>query len=301
MPKRRYKRSFQSKHLFDAIWGYTMIAPMLLGLGIFFYLSLGISVLISFTRWDVLTAPEWVGWRNYIFLFNDPTSQKTLWNTVRYALMVVPLGMLVSLTLALALNTKIRFRELYRIIYFLPVLTMPVTISIVWKWIYNPDFGPLNQFLHLFGVGRLLWLSDINLAMPALVLMDIWIGSGYGMIIFLAGLQNIPHEFYEAAEVDGANYLQKLIYITLPLLTPTLFFSMVTSLISAFQVFDIVYTMTKGGPLDSTRTMVYTIYDNGFHFFKMGLASATAWILFAMILVVTIIQFWSQKKWVNYL
>src|SRR5258706_826215 len=301
MPKRRYKRSFQSKHLFDAIWGYTMIAPMLLGLGIFFYLSLGISVLISFTRWDVLTAPEWVGWRNYIFLFNDPTSQKTLWNTVRYALMVVPLGMLVSLTLALALNSKIRFRELYRIIYFLPVLTMPVTISIVWKWIYNPDFGPLNQFLHLFGVGRLLWLSDINLAMPALVLMDIWIGSGYGMIIFLAGLQNIPHEFYEAAEVDGANYLQKLIYITLPLLTPTLFFSIVTSLISAFQVFDILYTMTKGGPLDSTRTMVYTIYDNGFHFFKMGLASATAWILFAMILVVTIIQFWSQKKWVNYL
>jgi len=301
MQRQQYKRPFKSKHLFDAIWGYTMIAPMLLGLGIFFYLSLGISVLISFTRWDVLTAPEWVGWQNYIFLFNDPISQKTLWNTIRYALMVVPLGMLVSLTLALALNTKIRFRELYRVIYFLPVLTMPVTISIVWKWIYNPDFGPLNQFLHLFGVGRLLWLSDINLAMPALVLMDIWIGSGYGMIIFLAGLQNIPHEFYEAAEVDGANSWQKLIYITLPLLTPTLFFSMVTSLISAFQVFDIVYTMTKGGPLDSTRTMVYTSYDNGFHFFKMGLASATAWILFAMILVVTVVQFWSQKKWVNYL
>ncbi len=301
MSRQQYKRPFKSKYLFDAVWGYTMIAPMLLGLGIFFYLSLGLSVLISFTRWDVLTAPEWVGWRNYTFLFNDPISQKTLWNTVRYALMVVPLGMLVSLTLALALNTKIRFRELYRAIYFLPVLTMPVTISIVWKWIYNPDFGPLNQFLHLFGVGRLLWLSDINLAMPALVLMDIWIGSGYGMIIFLAGLQNIPNEFYEAAEVDGANSWQKLIYITLPLLTPTLFFSMVTSLISAFQVFDIVYTMTKGGPLDSTRTMVYTIYDNGFHFFKMGLASATAWILFAMILVVTVIQFWSQKKWVNYL
>jgi multiple sugar transport system permease protein len=153
----------------------------------------------------------------------------------------------------------------------------------------------------LFGVGRLLWLSDIHLAMPALVIMDIWMGSGYGMVIFLAGLQNIPREFYEAAEVDGANYWQKLIYITLPLLTPTLFFSMVTSLISAFQVFDIVYTMTKGGPLDSTRTMVYTIFDNGFHFFKMGLASAIAWILFAIILVVTVIQFWSQKKWVHYL
>jgi len=215
-------------------------------------------------------------------------------------LMVVPLGMVVSLGMALALNTRIRFRDVYRVIYFLPVLTMPVTISIVWKWIYNPDFGPLNQFLQLFGVGRLLWLSDVNLAMPALVLMNIWIGSGYGMVIFLAGLQNIPREFYEAAEVDGANYWQKLIHITLPLLTPTLFFSSITSLISAFQVFDVIFTMTKGGPLDSTRTMVYTIYDNGFHFGKMGLASATAWILFAIILVVTVIQFWSQRKWVHY-
>jgi len=284
----------------EAIWGYLMVAPMLLGLGIFFYFSLGTSFFISLTKWDVLTPPELIGLRNYIYLFNDPTFQKTLWNTVRYALMVVPFGMLVSLTLALALNTKIRFQKLYRLIYFLPVLTMPVTISIIWKWIYSPDFGPLNQFLHLFGAGRLLWLSDVHLAMPALVIMGIWMGSGYGMIIFLAGLQNIPREFYEAAEVDGANYWQKQLYITLPLLTPTIFFNTVTSLISAFQVFDIVYTMTKGGPLDSTRTMVYTIYDNGFHFFKMGLASAAAWILFVIILVVTIIQFWSQKKWVHY-
>src|SRR5690349_18352152 len=140
MPRPRYKRSFKSKKLSDAIWGYVMISPMLLGLGIFFYLSLGLSFFISLTKWDVLTTPVWVGWQNYIFLFNDPVSQKTLWNTVRYALMVVPLGMLVSLALALALNTKIRFREAYRVIYFLPVLTMPVTISIVWKWIYSPDF-----------------------------------------------------------------------------------------------------------------------------------------------------------------
>jgi multiple sugar transport system permease protein len=299
MLKRTYK-PFKSSGVLDTIWGYIMIAPMVLGLGIFFYLSLGMSFFISLTKWDILSSPEWIGWQNYTFLFNDPIFHKTLWNTIRYALMVVPLGMIVSLAMALALNTRIRFRDVYRVIYFLPVLTMPVTISIVWKWIYNPDFGPLNQFLALFGVGRLLWLSDVNLAMPALVLMNIWIGSGYGMVIFLAGLQNIPREFYEAAEVDGANYWQKLIHITLPLLTPTLFFSSITSLISAFQVFDVIFTMTKGGPLDSTRTMVYTIYDNGFHFGKMGLASATAWVLFAIILVVTIIQFWSQKKWVHY-
>ena len=299
MIKRTYK-PFKSSGVLNTIWGYAMIAPMVLGLGIFFYLSLGMSFFISLTKWDILSSPEWIGWRNYTFLFNDPIFHKTLWNTIRYALMVVPLGMVVSLAMALALNTRIRFRDVYRVIYFLPVLTMPVTISIVWKWIYNPDFGPLNQFLQLFGVGRLLWLSDVNLAMPALVLMNIWIGSGYGMVIFLAGLQNIPREFYEAAEVDGANYWQKLVHITLPLLTPTLFFSSITSLISAFQVFDVIFTMTKGGPLDSTRTMVYTIYDNGFHFGKMGLASATAWILFAIILVVTVIQFWSQRKWVHY-
>lgn len=300
MAQQQYKRSFRSLVFQDAMWGYLMIAPMVLGLGIFFYFALGASFYISLTKWNILTTPEWIGLGNYAYLLKDPVFLKTLWNSARYTLMVVPLGMIISLALALALNTKIRFRNLYRFIYFLPVLTMPVTISIVWKWIYNPDFGPINQILHLFGVGRLLWLSDINLAMPAIVLMNIWMGSGYGMIIFLAGLQNIPRELYEAAEVDGANYWEKLLHITLPMLTPTIFFSSITSIISAFQIFDTIFTMTKGGPLDSTRTLVYAIYDNGFVFGKMGLASATAWVLFIIILVVTIIQFRSQKKWVHY-
>src|SRR5262249_48400130 len=150
--------------------------------------------------------------------------------------------------------------------FFLPVLTMPVAISVVWRWIYNPDFGLLNQFLSPIGLPRLKWLSDTNLALPALVIMAVWMSSGYGMVIFLAGSQNIPREYYEAADVDGAKGWEAFLYITLPLLTPTIFFNLVTSLIGSFQVFDIIFTMTKGGPLDSTRTLVYSIYDDGFHY-----------------------------------
>ncbi len=284
----------------EALWGYAMVAPMVLGLGIFFYLAMGTSFFIGFTKWDVLTPPQWIGLDNYWRLFRTPLFIHTLWNTTRYTLLTVPLGSAVSLGLALALNTQIRFRSFYRLIYFLPVLTMPVAIAIVWKWIYNPDFGLLNQFLGLLGVGRIRWLSDIHSAMPSLVIMSIWMGSGYGMVIYLAGLQNIPRAYYEAAQVDGSNSWDQLMHITLPLLTPTIFFSLVTSLISAFQVFDIVYVMTKGGPLDSTRTIVYTIYDEAFHFFRMGSATATAWALFVIILVITIIQLKTQKLWVHY-
>lgn len=284
----------------EALWGYAMIAPLVIGFGIFFYLALAASLGISLTRWDILTPPEWVGLNNYIQLFNDKVFWQTLWNTTRYTLLSVPLGLIVSLALALALNTRIRFRNIYRLIFFLPVLTMPVAISVVWKWIYNPDFGILNQFLSIFGAGRIRWVSDVNWAMISLVIMAIWMGTGYGMVIFLAGLQNIPREFYESAQVDGANGLQQLRFVTLPLLTPTIFFNMLTSMISAFQVFDIIYTMTKGGPLNSTRSLVYNIYDDGFHFFRMGTASATAWILFIIILVITLVQLRVQKRWVHY-
>ena len=280
----------------EAIWGYILAAPMLLGVLIFFYLPLGASLLIGFTKWDVLTAPEWVGLNNYINLFREPLFYKTVWNTTRYALMVVPAGLVVSLTMALALNKHIRFRSVYRLIYFLPVLTIPVAIALVWQWIYNPQYG---LFAQMFGI-NVQWLTDMKMAMPALAIMAIWMGSGYGMVIFLAGLQNIPQMYYEAAKVDGANAWQQFIHITLPLLTPTIFFNLLTSLISAFQTFDIVYIMTQGGPLNTTRTMVYTIWEDAFHYFRMGSATAQAWILFAIILVISLLQFRSQKRWVHY-
>lgn len=284
----------------EALWGYIMISPMVIGLGIFFYVALGASLVISFTRWDLLTDPEWVGIHNYSYLLHNEVFRKTLQNTFVFSFLNVPLGMIVSLMLALALNTHIRFRNVYRLIFFLPVLTMPVAISVVWKWIYNPDFGLLNQALREVGVERIRWLNDPSYAMWALVFMSVWMGSGYGMVILLAGLQNIPREYYEAAQMDGANSLRRFYHITLPLLTPTLFFILITSTISSLQVFDIVYTMTKGGPLNSTRTIVYTIYDDAFRFFRMGRATASAWVLFVIILGITIIQFRTQKRWVYY-
>ena len=284
----------------EALWGYAMVAPLLIGLAIFFYLGLGASLYLSFTEWDVLTAPQWVGLDNFQRFWETPIYLKTFWNTLRFALLLVPLGMLASLGMALALNQNIRLRGIYRVLFFLPVLTMPVAIAVVWKWIYAPDFGLLNQVLAFFGGPRVKWLGDPNLAMISLVIMSIWMGSGYGMVIYLAGLQNISRSYYEAAQVDGASSWQQFTNITLPLLTPTIFFSLVTSTISAFQVFDIVYVMTKGGPMDSTRTLVYTIYDDGFRFFRMGMASATAWVLFAIILAITVVQLWGQRRWVHY-
>lgn len=284
----------------EALWGYAMVAPLLIGLAIFFYLGLGASLYLSFTEWDVLTAPQWVGLDNFQRFWETPIYLKTFWNTLRFALLLVPLGMLASLGMALALNQNIRLRGIYRVLFFLPVLTMPVAIAVVWKWIYAPDFGLLNQVLAFFGGPRVKWLGDPNLAMISLVIMSIWMGSGYGMVIYLAGLQNISRSYYEAAQVDGASGWQQFTNITLPLLTPTIFFSLVTSTISAFQVFDIVYVMTKGGPMDSTRTLVYTIYDDGFRFFRMGMASATAWVLFAIILAITVVQLWGQRRWVHY-
>ena len=284
----------------EALWGYLMIAPLVLGLAIFFYFALGASAVISLTKWDILTPMEWVGLDNYVRLFNNPVFWKTLANTLRYTLLGVPIGIMVSLALAVALNSHIRFRPFYRLFFFLPVLTMPVAISVVWRWIFNPDVGLLNQALMVFGAPRYTWLSDPALAMPALVIMSVWMSSGYGMVIFLAGLQNIPREYYEAADVDGASRWRKFRYITMPLLTPTIFFNLVTSLIGSFQVFDIIFTMTKGGPLDSTRTLVYDIYDDGFHYFSMGRAAALGWILFLIVLMVTVVQLRVQKRWVHY-
>lgn len=282
----------------ETLWGYALLAPMALGLIVFFYLPLGGSFLISFTRWDILSPPQWAGLDNYIRAFTNPIFYKALWNTTRYTLMVVPTSMAVSLCLALALNTSIRFRNLYRLIYFLPVLTMPVAIAIVWQWIYSPQYGLLAQALGI----KAKWLTNPTWVLPSIALVSVWMGCGYGMVIYLAGLQNIPRVYYEAAQVDGANAWARFRHITLPLLTPTIFFNLLTSLIASFQTFDIIYIMTAatGGPLNSTRTIVFNIWEDAFHSFRMGLAAAEAWILFAIILVITLIQFWSQKRWVHY-
>lgn len=284
----------------EAIWGYTLAFPMLIGCAIFFYLGLLASFFLGFTEWDVLTQPIWIGIENYIYLFKDDVFRMALWNTFRYAFMQVPISLLVALALALALNQNIRFRNIYRLIFFLPALTMPVAISFVWKWIYAPRYGILNQILNSIGLTGVRWLDDPHVAIYAIVTMGVWMSSGYAMIIFIAGLQNIPKIYYEVAIIDGANGWQKFLHITIPMLSPTIMFILISSVISSFQMFDFIYVMTAGGPSNSTRTVVYSLWEEGFRFFRMGRATAMGWILFLIILVLTIIQLKGQKLWVHY-
>jgi multiple sugar transport system permease protein len=284
----------------EALWGYALIAPTLILLGIFFYLALGASLLISFTDWEILTEPHWVGAENYTRLLQDKVYLQSLWNSARYVLMSIPIGQSLSLLLALALNSRLPFRNLFRLVYFLPVLTMSVAIAVVWKWIYNPAYGPLALLFQALGLEPLKWLSDVNLAMWSIVFINVWLGIGYNMVIMLAGLQNIPRDYYEAAQVDGANRWSQFWYITLPLLTPTLFFTTITSFINGLQLFDMVFIMTQGGPLNTTRTVVFHIYEEGIKAFRVGSASAAAWNLFLVIMAVTLVQLRMQKRWVHY-
>jgi multiple sugar transport system permease protein len=218
-------------------------------------------------------------------------------NTLVYTGCVVTIGIFISLMLALALDQKIKFVKILRAAFFMPVITSAVAVSLVWQWLYNPDFGLLNSFLKMVGVAEPpVWLNSQVYALPAVIATAIWKGLGYNMLLFLAGLQNISTTYYEAAELDGAGGFQKFRHITWPLLSPTTFFVFVMSVISSFQVFDLVQLMTRGGPGRATSTLVHYIYQNGFKFFYTGYASALAYLLFALVLAITLVNMLFQKK-----
>ena len=284
----------------DAKWGYLLIAPMMIGFTVFFIIALGASFVMSFAKWDMLSSPTWVGLQNYRRLFSDDEFQKALFNTFAIAVPNVILRIAFSLGLAIVLNSKIAFRSFYRVLFFLPVLTMPVAIATIWKWLFDPSFGPINGFLARLGIDGPEWLSNPSTAIVAVVVVLLWSGVGYDMIIFLAGLQAIPRDFYEAASIDGASGWRQFRDITLPLLTPTTFFLLIIAIISSLQVFDLVYVMTKLDQSNRLPTVVYYIYDEGFRNFRMGYAISVAWVLLAIILVFTLIQFRLQRRWVNY-
>lgn len=284
----------------DAKWGYLLIAPMMIGFTVFFIIALGASFVMSFAKWDMLSPPTWVGLQNYRRLFSDGEFQKALFNTFAIAVPNVILRIVFSLGLAIVLNSKIAFRSFYRVLFFLPVLTMPVAIATIWKWLFDPSFGPINGFLARLGIDGPEWLSNPRTAIVAVVVVLLWSGVGYDMIIFLAGLQAVPRDFYEAASIDGASGWRQFRDITLPLLTPTTFFLMIIAVISSLQVFDLVYVMTKMDQSNRLPTVVYYIYDEGFRNFRMGYAISVAWVLLVIILVFTLIQFRLQRRWVNY-
>ncbi|WP_313558962.1 carbohydrate ABC transporter permease [Ruminiclostridium cellobioparum] len=295
------KKPNNSRERRNLLTGLAFIAPNFIGFLIFSLIPVGASLVLSFSNWDLISPPEFIGIGNYKELFTaDPLFWKVLWNTVRYCLMAIPGMMILALLLALLVNQRLRGRMIYRFIYFLPVVTSSIAVSIVWTWMFNTDFGLINQFLSIFNVPSINWLADERTAMVAIATVGIWSSAGYNMVLFLAGLQAIPRQLYEACEIDGGGTLRKFTSVTIPMLTPTTFFVLVMSIINSFQVFDYVYMMTRGAPNNTTKSIVSYIYDNGFQFFKMGNASALSWVLFLIVFSLTYVQFKMQDKWVEY-
>lgn len=277
-----------------SVAGMLFILPAIVGTFIFIVIPTLASFALSFADWDLLNEIKYVGLSNYYEIFTDKVFVKILINTFVYSISVTVLAVIIPLILACILNSKIWFKEFYKTAYFIPFVTPMIVSAIVWEWIFDPNIGCLNQFLHL----HINWLYDTNFAMPALIIVSVWKLIGYNMIIFLAGLTGINTELLEASKIDGANAIQTFCKITIPLLSPTVFFVVIITAISSFQVFDLIYLMTQGGPLDSTNVIVYAIYKNAFEYFRIGKASALAYVLFIIIFVLTALQWHFRKKMV---
>jgi multiple sugar transport system permease protein len=284
----------------NELWGYAFIAPQFLGILLFTLVPVIQSFFISFTKWDLMSPAKLVGFENYRTVLSDPLTLKVLGNTFFIMLGHIPLTLLFSLLVALALNNRLRGAVFYRTLYFLPNVTSSVAVSLVWLWMFNPDMGMINAMLGLLGVKGPGWLSSTTWALPSVIIVTVWEGIGYCMVVLLAGIGGISETYYEAARIDGANGWTCFSRITLPMLTPTLFFLVITMLIGDFQIFNEVYMMTRGGPADATNTVVLLIYNTAFKFFKMGPAAVLSWILFIIIMLATLFQFKVSKKWVNY-
>ena len=286
-------RKIISKNYF---WAFLFILPAFLGTLIFIIIPIFISFGLGFVKWDLIGAPEFAGIKNYSDLFFDKVFYKVLWNTFYYASVTAIFSILIPLILAYTLDRKIKGSAIYKSAYFIPYVTPMIVIAIVWAWIFDPNYGILNWAL---GIGdSIKWLYDEKFAMPALIIVSVWKNIGYNMIIFLAGLQSIPESVNEACELDGATGFKRFFHVTLPLLSPTMFFVSIMTVISSFQVFDLIYLMTEGGPENSTMVMVYWLFKQAFEYFNIGKASAIAYVLFVIILLLTLIQWKTRKKWV---
>jgi multiple sugar transport system permease protein len=285
----------------ETIAGYLFLLPNILGFLVFSSIPVLATFTISLLDWDLIRAPRFVGIDNYVkLLTDDAVFRRVLFNTAYFVVGTVPIGVILSLLLALAMNANVRGIAFFRAVFFIPVISASVAVAVMWRWLYNTDFGLINLMLTSVGLKGVPWLSSTAWAMPAVILMAIWKSLGYNMVIFLAGLQSIPAHLHEAAAIDGANGVQRFRHITLPLLAPTTFFVLVISVISSFQVFDLAFVLTKGGPGDATNTMVMYIYNQAFQFFHMGYAASIAWVLFAIIFAITLLQHQLQKRWVHY-
>jgi multiple sugar transport system permease protein len=281
--------------------GWLCIAPIVAGICIFQIYPVLFSLYASLTQWNLLTRPRWIGLGNYVELFTtDRFFLKALANTGIYALGTVLPTVVLALVFALLLNLEIKGRFIYRAIYFVPVVVPLVSVAILWQWIYEPNFGILNFLLRFVGIHGPPWLGSSQWALLAVIFIAIWRGLGYDIVLFLAGLQSISRDYYEAAALDGANAVQSFRFITLPLLSPVTFVVIVLGVIDGLQVFTVPYVMTNGGPANATLTVVLLLYNDAFQYQQMGLASAIAYCLFALLLLLTLLNFLLQRYWVFY-
>ena len=280
-------------------WAVVFIAPWVIGFGVFLAYPVVASMFYSFCDYSVLGDPVWIGKDNYAELMEDDVFWISLWNTARFAVFALPLGLLFSLGLAALLHVCVIGKATFRAIFFLPSLVPVVANAIVWMWLFNGEYGLLNYGLQLLGVQGPNWLGEVKWAMPALIFMGFW-GVGHSVVIFLAAFQEVPVEMYEAAELDGASSLQKFWKVTIPLISPVIFFQFITGIIGVLQVFALPYIMTAGGPVRSTLFYAMNLYDNAFRFLRMGYACAMAWILFLIIVVLTLAAHKISRKYVHY-
>lgn len=282
---------------------YLFLLPSLLQFAVLMVFPVIFSFYLSFHEWNILEpAKPFVGFDNYTRLFADRRVRQAILNTIYYTVVSVPATLFCGLLVALLLNNQIRGRGLFRSMYYLPGVTSAVAVAVVWKWIFNGDFGLINYYLIQIGLisEPIRWLTDPNLAMPAVIIVSVWGGVGGCMIIYLAGLQAIPEEMYDAAKVDGAGPLRTLFSITIPLLSPATFFLLITSIIGAFQQFGLPYLLTAGGPVGRTTTIAYYLYTSAFKNFEMGYAAAMSYLLFAMIFVFTLLHMRFSYRDINY-
>lgn len=286
----------------ECAWAYFMIAPTLIGLLILNIIPVIQTFMLSFQKVGAFGDGQWVGISNYTKMLKDPAVLGATFNTFKYAIIVVPVTVILSLIVAVLLNKKIKGVSLYRTIYFLPMVAAPAAIAMVWRWLYNSEFGLINYLLSIIGIKGPQWLSDPKIAMISIAIVGIWSSVGYNMVLLLAGLQEIPKDYYEAASIDGASPIRQFFTITLPLVSPTMFFVVVTSIISAMQVFDVIFMMIDktSVALEGTQSLVYLFYQYSFVMNDKGYGSAIVMLLLVIIMIITAVQVKVQEKWVNY-
>lgn len=284
----------------DGFWAFIFLLPSVIGILVFNFIPTITSFYLSFTKWNLLGSPKFVGLNNYMSLVEDPLFYKVMGQTLYFVFGTVFFEIIISLFIALGLNSVLNLKTVFRTIYFLPVVSSMVAVAILWNWIFDPAYGFLNYILKIIGIDPIFWLSDPTWAMPSMIIVSVWKNLGYSTVLFLSGLQTLPQDCIEASSVDGANETQTFFKVVLPLLSPTIFLVSIMSFINAFQTFDSVYILTAGGPQNTTNLMVYWLYKNAFEFYNMGRASAIAYVLFLIILTITLFQWYFRKKWVHF-